>query len=330
MITHRYARANNPEMGTDYKPSEELSYIVYLDANNLYGWAMSQPLPYMGFKWLTKAEWEAIIWGTIPDDNLIGYIIDCDMEYPKELHDMHNDYPLAPERRLIQYEQLNEYQLRILKHYNVPKSSLKVEKLTPHLMARRNYVIHYRNLKFYLEEGLTLKEIHKVLQFTQAPWLAPYIIKNQELRAAAKTDFEKNQPKLYNNAIYGKTCENQKERSDIKLVNPDKECKRLLEKPQLKGFKIFSERLAAIDLRKVEAKIDKPFYVGFTVLDLSKLHMYKFHYRYIQKRFGLNAKLLFTDTDSLMYHIRGSNPYEQFYKDRLEYFDIASFPKTFN
>ena len=326
MISHRYAKANNPEMGIEYDMFQDLSYIVYLDANNLYGWAMSEPMPISDFKWRSPKDFHLIDWKNLPDESDVGYIIECDLEYPNYLHDLHNDYPLAPEKILMQYEMLNEYQLKILKHYAVPKSSLKVQKLVPHLMARQNYVIHYRNLKFYLEEGMQLKNIHKVLQFKQSRWLSPYIKKNQDLRAAATSEFEKNQPKLYNNAIYGKTCENQKKRSDIKLVNTKEACKRLLEKPQLKGFKIFSDNLAAIDLRKVQAKIDKPFYVGFTVLELSKLHMYKFHYRYIKKKFGAKAQLLFTDTDSLMYHISGCNPYDQFYHDRAEYFDFASFP----
>ena len=200
--------------------------------------------------------------------------------------------------------------------FAMPKNSLKVHKLVPHLMSRRSYLILYRNLKFYLEEGMKLTKIHKVLQFKQSRWLAPYIKKNQDLRALATSEFEKNQPKLYNNAIYGKTFENQKKRSDIKLVNTQHACKRFIEKPQLKGFKKFSENLAAIDLRKVQAKIDKPFYVCFSVLELCKLHMYKFHYLYIKKKFGANAKLLFTDTDSLMYHIIGCNPSAQFFRDR--------------
>ena len=327
MIVHRYAKANNPEMGAAYDAASPLSYITYLDANNLYGWAMQQALPIGGFKYVPKAEWINIDWLTLDADAPIGYFLNVDLEYPQELHDAHSDYPLAPERILIQYEMLNETQLKILRHYQVPKSGIRVQKLVPHLMVRKNYMIHYRNLRFYLEEGMKLTAIHMVLQFNQSKWLAPYIQKNTDLRAQAKTDFDKNQYKLYNNAIYGKTCENQKRRTDIRLVNSKAKCKRLVEKPHMKGFRIFSDNLAAIDLRKVNAQIDKPFYVGFVVLELSKLHMYNYHYRYIKKRFGNKAKLLFTDTDSLMYHVEGLDPYEIFKQDRKEWFDFASFPK---
>jgi hypothetical protein len=100
----------------------------------------------------------------------------------------------------------------------------------------------------------------------------------------------------------------------------------LIEKPQLRGFKIFTDNLAAIDLRIANAKIDKPFVVGFSVLELSKLLMYDFYYDYVKAKFGDSARLLFTDADSLMYHISGCNPYEQFFRDRKEFFDFASFP----
>ena len=93
------------------------------------------------------------------------------------------------------------------------------------------------------------------------------------------------------------------------------------------GFKIFKEKLAAVNLRKTVAKINKPFIVGFTVLELSKLLMYQFHYDYVKRNFGNSAQLLFTDTDSLMYLIRGRNPYEQFSRDHKEYFDFGSYPK---
>ena len=327
MIVRRYAKANNPEMGAAYDPSSPLSYIVYLDANNLYGWAMQQSLPIGGFKFVPKEEWAQIDWLTLDADAPVGYFLNVDLEYPKELHDAHSDYPLAPERILLQYEMLNETQLKILRHYQVPKSGLRVHKLVPHLMVRKNYMIHYRNLRFYLEEGMKLTAIHAVLQFNQSKWLFPYIQKNTDLRAQAKTDFDKNQYKLYNNAIYGKTCENQKKRSDIRLVNTKSKCKRLVEKPHMKGFRIFTDNLAAVDLRKVNALIDKPFYVGFVVLELSKLHMYNYHYRYIKAKLGDKAKLLFTDTDSLMYHVEGVDPYEIFKADRKEWFDFASFPK---
>ena len=127
MIVKRYAKANNPEMGEEYKPDERLSYIVYVDANNLYGWAMSQSLPIEEYTWLTENEWSTIKWGELTEESEYGYIIECDLDYPAHLHDTHSDYPLAPEKRMIDWQKYSETQLRILSHYSIPKSSLKVD-----------------------------------------------------------------------------------------------------------------------------------------------------------------------------------------------------------
>ena len=228
----------------------------------------------------------------------------------------------------MNYEKLNDTQLKILRNYRISKSNLQVTNLVPHLMSRKKYCVHYLNLKFYIEHGMTVEKVHRVIAFEQKPWLAPYINKNQVLRTFAKNDFEKDQAKLYNNSIYGKTVENQKKRTDIRLVNNDRHCKMLIKKPHMMRFKIFEENLAAIEIRKTKAYINKPFYVSFTVLELSKLHMYRFHCDYIKHEFEEKAELLFTDTDSLMYQISSKNVYEKFYKDRAKYFDFCEFPKT--
>ena len=328
MIVKRFAKANNPALGEEYNPNLPTSYIIYLDANNLYGWAMSQFMPFKDFRWLKSDDWEKIDWTVQRDDQPIGYFIECDLLYDKSFHDMHNDYPLAPERMQMNFEKLNETQLKILRNYRISKSSLQVTKLVPHFLPRKKYCVHYLNLKFYMEHGLTLEKVHRVIAFEQKPWLAPYINKNQVLRTVAKNDFEKDQAKLYNNSIYGKTVENQKKRTDIRLVNNEKHCKMLIKKPHMMRFRIFEENLAAVELRKTKAFINKPFYVGFTVLELSKLHMYRFHYDYIKLNFEEKAELLFTDTDSLMYQIFSENVYEKLYKDRKQYFDFCEFPKN--
>ena len=161
----------------------------------------------------------------------------------------------------------------------------------------------------------------------QSAWLADYINLNQRLRAAASNDFEKDFFKLMNNAIYGKTCENQKKRTDIKLVLNEQKRKSLIEKPHCIGFKIFGENLAAVEMRKIQLMINKPFYVGFSVLELSKLHMARFHYEYIVPKYGEKANLLFTDTDSHMYYIETEDVYEDFWQDR-DRFDFAGFPRV--
>ena len=273
MITTRLARANNPYMAS-FNPSEPTSFIIYLDANNLYGWAMSQPMPTGGFMWMTGEEAELVDWAAQTEEQTEGFFVEVDLEYPPEVHNAHNDYPLAPERLDVKVEMLSEAQVELRTHYKMPRSA-KSTKLIPNLMAKRKYLCHYLNLRFYLEHGLKLVKVHRALRFKQSRWLSPYIEKNSTLRASAKNDFEKEFFKLMNNSIYGKTCENQKKRTDIRLVTTEKKCKKLVEKPHCLGFRIFEEHLVGIELRKQKVLIDKPFYVGFSVLELSKLHMYR-------------------------------------------------------
>ena len=277
MICTRYARANNPYMKDKWDPTKPTSYIIYLDANNLYGWAMSQQMPIGEFKWLVETEYSLIDWVAQEETQDVGYIIECDLDYPQEIHDQHNDYPLAPERMDIKASMLSDKQVDIFKHYNIGRGGRNT-KLVPNLMNKFKYTCHYLNLKYYLEHGMEIRKIHRVLQFKQFAWLAPYITKNQQLRAQSTTEFEKDFFKLMNNSIYGKTCENQKKRTDIKLVTTEEKRKKLIEKPHCKKFRIFDENLVGIEMRKIKCLINKPFYVGFTVLELSKLHMYRYSF----------------------------------------------------
>ena len=326
MISQRYAKANNKYMGDCYNPSEPSSYIMYLDANNLYGWAMSQPMPEREFKWVDEEEFSKIDWTQQTADQPIGYFVECDLDYPAAMHDKHNDYPLAPEKFTVDFNCLSETQVSIRRNYSMSQSGSNV-KLVPNLLPKKNYTVHSLNLKFYLEHGMLISKIHRVISFRQSRWLAPYIKKNQDLRAAARSEFEKDFFKLMNNAVYGKTCENMKKRTDIQLLTDEDKAKKLAEKPNCLGFKIFSENLVGVNMRKVKVVINKPFYVGFAVLELSKLHMYDFHYNYMVPKYGAKAQLLFTDTDSLMYLLETEDAYLDIFNDR-HLFDLASYPKS--
>ena len=194
---------------------------------------------------------------------------------------------------------LSYNQVELRTHYKM-SGSAQSTKLIPNLLPKCKYLVHYLNLPFYLEHGMQLIDVNLVLRFQQSRWLAPYIEKNSTFRAAAKNDFKNEFFKLMNNSIYGKTCENQKKRTDIKLITSEQKCKKLVEKPHCMGFKIFDEQLVGVEMRKIKTLINKPFYVGFSVLELSKLHMYSFHYNYFMKRYPA-PKMFFLDTDSLMY-----------------------------
>ena len=325
-ITHRHAVANNKYM-KDYNPEVESSYLIYLDANNLYGWAMSQSLPVGDFKWIPSKDFED------PEDFILenytnytrkGVILEVDLEYPEELHDLHNDYPLAPEKILITDDMLSKYCKDLKDSENI--SSGRVHKLVPNLRNKEKYVLHYRILQLYLSLGMKLTKIHRVLEFTQRPWMKRYIDFNTEKRTMAKNSFEKDFFKLMNNSVFGKTKENLRKRSNIKLETDPEHLLKLTRQPTYVSSKIFDENLVGVQMKNVWLVLDKPSYVGFCILDMSKTLMYDFRYNYIRKKYP-EAKLLFTDTDSLFYHIKAEDIYSDFFKDKAR-FDNSDYPKS--
>ena len=296
MISNRHGKANNKYIGESFNEKDPSKYIMYLDANNLYGWAISKPLPMYGFKWMKVDELET--WELYP------CILEVDLEYPENLHDLHNDYPLAPEQIMVN----------------------KVSKLIPNLGDKKKYVLHYKNLRQYLKLGLKLTHIHRGIKFKESPWLEKYISLNTKLRTEAKNEFEKDFFKLMNNSVFGKTMENIRNRVDIKLVNNKKQAEKLSAKPNFKHCNIFSEDLVAIHMKKTKLDFDKPVYLGMCILDLSKTLMYDFHYNYIKKKYGDKAKLLLTDTDSLMYEIQTEDFYNDISGDVKDRFDTSGYP----
>ena len=296
MISTRYGKANNKYMGKSFNEKEPFKYIQYLDANNLYGWAMSKPLPTHGFKWMKVDEldnWE-----------FHSCILEVDLEYPKSLHDLHSDYPLAPEQIEVN----------------------KVSKLIPNLGDKKKYILHYENLKQYLGLGLKLTLIHRGIKFKESSWLEKYITLNTNLRTQAKNEFDKDFFKLMNNSLFGKTMEDIRNRVDIKLVNNEKQAENLCAKPNFKHCNIFSEDLVAINMKKIKLFFNKPVYLGMCILDLSKTLMYDFHYNYIKQKYGDKAKLLLTDTDSLMYEIETEDFYKDISGDVKDRFDTSDYP----
>jgi hypothetical protein len=220
-ISTRYAQANNPQMET-YDPAQSLSYLLYLDANNLYGYAMCQFLPKSAFKWNTET-WikERIL--ALNDVAEMGYLFEVDLHYPLSLHDLHNGYALAPENIQVKNHMLNEWQTKVQIRdgkgwrYEERKDN-GVKKLCTTFYDKEKYVVNYRTLKLYLQLGLELKHVHRVIEFEQSDFMNSYIMKNTEERKNAKNDFEKDFYKLMNNSVFGKTMENVRNRINYKLV----------------------------------------------------------------------------------------------------------------
>ena len=170
-IAHTYAQANNKYM-KNYDKTKSSKYVTYLDADNLYGWAMSQHLPTGKFRWLTEKQVNKLDLSKQTDDSKIGLTLEVDLEYPNELHNLHNDFPPAPEKVKVTENMLSDYCKQTKDKFNI--STGQVHKLIPTLNNKQKYVLHYRNLQLYLNLGLKLTKIHRVLKFNQSPWLKQF------------------------------------------------------------------------------------------------------------------------------------------------------------
>ncbi|XP_022809736.1 uncharacterized protein LOC111346730 [Stylophora pistillata] len=256
MISTRHSKANNKYMGERFDPTQPSKFIMYLDANNLYGWAMSKRLPTGGFEWVDEKDFEK--WKNFP------CILEVDLKGVKEeLHDHFNEYAPAPENLLIG----------------------KVHKLTCTLNEKKKYIVHHKALKHYMSLGIEIGKIHRIIRFKERPWMKKYINLNTKLRAKAKNDFEKDFYKLMNNAVFGKTMENIRKRVDVRLVTREEKAKKLTNKVNFKHCTIFSEDLSAIHMGKTQILFNKPLYLGMSILDISKTLMYDFHYNYIKPKY---------------------------------------------
>ncbi|KAL4126069.1 hypothetical protein QTP88_010300 [Uroleucon formosanum] len=277
----RYAKANN-EKTPDYDPAQPKLWLVYQDCNNLYGHAMSQFMPYGGFKWV-EPKLDGL--NDLDERSPIGRIYEVDISYPKELHDKHNDFPFLPKN-------------------SVPPGS-KVKKLMATLDSKQNYVILYRNLQQAIKNGLLIEK------FDQSDWLKKYIELNTEMRKKAKNNFEKDFFKLLNNAVFGKTMESMRRRINIELVSSEKRLQKLINRTTFKHCTTYDETLNAVSLENKIIDFCKPIYIGFAVLETSKTFMYDYHYEVMQAHYGSKINLMYTDTDSLVYYIQT----DDFYKD---------------
>ena len=325
MIVNRLGQANNKYM-KNFDKNKPTKFIAYLDANNLYGLAMVQKLPCGNYQWCDVNDFDENTITNLKDDDETGYAFEVDLQYPKELHDLHNDYPVAPENILIKKEMLSNYNKDMLE-----KNQLKhVEcgKLVPNLMDKKNYIVHYRNLKLYLSLGLKITKIHRVMSFTQKEWMKPYIDFNTEQRKQSKNDFEKDFYKLMNNSVFGKTMEDVRRHKDGKICVNEKQKNKAINNSRLKSWSIWGEEYGFFEFGKKEVVLNKPIQVGFSVLDLSKITMYDFHYNYILPKYGKKSKLLFTDTDSLCYEIETNELFEDMKTDSEKY-DLSEFSKDF-
>lgn len=306
-LVSRHATANNKYLD-HYDPAKTESYLMYYDVNNLYGYAMSQPLPFKKFVWLTTSELDSFDPFRAAQEPDCGYVLEVDLIYPSTLHADHSDLPFCVERMIP------------------PHSDSKHVKLLATLYGKNRYVIHIQCLLQCMTYGLKVAKVHRGIRFAQQAWLKPYMDLNTEHRQRATTTFEINFFKLMNNCIYGKSMENVRKHRDIRLINQwdgRYGARRYIAKPNFKTYKVVDRDLITIEMEKTELTYTKPIYLGMVILDYSKQKMYDFHYGFAKKHFP-DASLLYMDTDSFIYCIRSTNVYDVM-RTHSDYFDTSSY-----
>ena len=320
-ISHREAKANNPYL-LDYDESQPTTYIQFLDVNNLYAVGLQGPLPINGFKWLTTEEIDELDLKQDPDAKAF-YILEVDLDYPSSLHDDHNCFPLAVEKRLVLSEELSPYNQDFLNRHKEKHSS--VAKLIPDLNKKTNYVCSLKTLQLYLEKGLVLKKVHRVLFANQSPWMKPFIDFNTARRAEVTSKFDKDKFKLFNNSTYGKLIEDVQKRRNVVVVKSEERAKRLTSKPQMMNFHIIDPNATLVQSVKRVLTLEKPIACGFQVLETAKFHMMDWWYNILKAKYGSDIKLILSDTDSLLYIVKTEDSYKDLVemKDKM---DLSGYP----
>ena len=326
MVCGRRSHVENKYTREDIDPKES-AYILYLDANNLYGYAMCESVPYADFHWVEDLdEFQLDYIMSLPSDGEYGYIYEVSFRYPRHLHDDHVDLPLAPHRKKVPYNDLSPVARLICDKHNL-KRSTNTPKLMTTLEDKSHYILHYRNLQLYVLLGLVVTKIHRGLRFRQAPVMRTYVEFNTAKRSKAKDAFDRCLYKLIVNSLFGKTLENPCNRMIVELISDVKRYEKLVSKLNFKSCKVIHKKLVSAQMRYISMKVNKPFYIGMTILDLSKALMYNFHYNVMKKKYGNALRLLYTDTDSLIYEIQCEDVYKDLKDMSEKYFDFSNYPK---
>jgi len=312
-IGKRLEEANNEYMLGYYDETKEKRYIVYLDANNLYSCGMVKKLPYGNFRFVEMCHEEIM---KLNDESKEGCVIECDIEFPDEIHDKLKQFVPAPEIMKVNSEWLRPYQ----KEVGVGK--IHSEKLIAHLYKHENYVLNYRNYQILFNLGCVLT-IKKVLKFSQCEFMKAYVDINTRMRSLAKSEFEKTFYKLMNNSVYGKTMQSNLLKKDIRLTDDENTLLKWRSFGTLKYVwhdDTYFNGVHIVEMQKKEHIINSPEYIGFQVMDISKCVMYDFHYNVMQK-FDPDIEVCMSDTDSLVYSSK--KDLYKFMDENRQHFDLS-------
>ena len=340
-VNKHWCKAKNPYVfpGTKHSPTDV--YLGNMDANNLYGNALRWRMPVRGFRYISQAEIDAIDFANLDIEAQHGYFVVCDLRYPPHIHEKTADLPLAPEVAHIDHDMLSNWSKHANARYNLtnkpscanPDKFSKSKKLLATCRDKIDYVVHSATLQFYLQMGMEIIQIHRVIEFEQEAIFQEYIDYNSAKRAQATNDFEKDLYKLKNNALYGKSLENKRSHTDIILCNSRQKAVKAFSEHRFRAAKVFSDELVAAQLTKCNIELNTPIAIGATVLEISKLIMYRFVYQQLPKYeeyFGCKIKVVGGDTDSVFLEVIGvdvfTDLYPKMFQDGL--LDTSNYPRT--
>lgn len=326
MIPHRLALANNPSIPEQYDSQKPITHLVYIDCNSLYSSVMTKKLPAGNLLWKkVNTEWiKKKIQTYQPTDDL-GYLIECDLTYPPQIHDITADLPLAPEHLTINKDMISPYCLELSQKLGITMD--RTPKLVSTQFDKKKYVCHIENLQFYLSKGLILDKVHNILQFTQKAVFEPYIRLCIEQRKNSTSPDEKQMWKLACNSIFGKTITNMEKRQNVRILSSEKAFVKAVASPRFKHADLIGEKSIQVSSYKRANLINSPYFIGSAILELSKLHLMKIHYNYFLRKYGrFKLKLCMTDTDSLLYLIESPDIYKDL--QELKIIDFSNYPPS--
>jgi hypothetical protein len=303
-VNQHHVCRNSPD-DDDYDPHREHTELLYVDANNLYGNALSMHLPQSDFRWIEESEERRrLVLEQLPHMDIHtseGFVAEVDLFIPSSIHSLLDDLPLAPERSTVSDDMLTAFMRSQLASSSSSDYHSQQKLLLTHL-PKRHYVIHFALLQFYMKMGVIVTEVHRCVRFHQSPYFERYITFNsQQRQSTTSNELSKEYYKLKNNSLYGKTVESVRGRLNMRLCNTTQKVETYASRPLFQSCKIFGPSLVGMLLLKEEVELNKPVYVGQAVLDLSKLIMYQLFYDQLkgyEQQFGGKISIVGGDTDS--------------------------------
>ena len=316
--------------GNRYIESDNNTVILHVDMNNLYGFAMLFHPPTGNFQIYEKDSiTESFINKVLNthDCSNTGYVLIVDLIYPDNIKYKSKNFPFCPENKTINPDIYTEY----MKEHE-PQPHRATSKLICDQTNKEYYIVHYRNLKFYLRMGMIIKKVHRIVSFDQSPWLAKYIDYNTQKRAKADSDFMKDYHKNLICSFFGKTMEDVRNRIKVEFVKNTDERKILKYQSRLdfNGIHKSYQDYDTYTFKSNVVKMEKPIYLGFSILELSKLLMYETYYDKLQNYFGVDGiQIHYQDTDAFIMSLKTTNIINDLsiLQNRYQIFDFSNLNK---